>query len=253
MMRKLMGGALAFCLLLGVASCKSSLQVEKAEGWMIPVDSKWDAKPNNDALELIGQYKQAVDSVMGVKLGESEMLMTNSRPEDCLQNLVADVLRDAAIPTLGRPADMGLMNIGGLRNVLPKGDITLGTAFEILPFENTLCVMEVDGATLRDLLAAVAARGGEGVSGVNIVMDKNLKLVDCSVDGKSIEDSKIYTVSTIDYLAGGNDGMTPLLKAKSAVCPENGLLRDVFIRYVKKMNAAGKKLTSRTEGRIVVK
>jgi 2',3'-cyclic-nucleotide 2'-phosphodiesterase (5'-nucleotidase family) len=236
-----------------MSACKSSLQVTTVDGWMIPVDSTWDAKPNTAALELIAPYKKAIENIMDEKLGESEMLMTNARPEDCLQNLVADVLREAAAPTLGHVADMGLMNCGGLRNVLPQGDITLGTVFEILPFENKLCVMEVDGVTLRELLAAVAARGGEGVSGVNIVMNKDLKLLDCSVGGKPIEDDKIYSVATIDYLAGGNDGMTPLLKAKTSVCPENGILRDVFIDYVKKMTAAGKALTSKVEGRIVVK
>jgi 2',3'-cyclic-nucleotide 2'-phosphodiesterase (5'-nucleotidase family) len=137
--------------------------------------------------------------------------------------------------------------------VLPEGDVTLGNVFEILPFENALCIMTLDGATLRELLAAIAARGGEGVSGVNIVMSKDRKLLDCSVAGQPVDDNKLYTLATIDYLAEGNDGMTPLTKAKSEVYPENGVIRDVFINYLMRKNASGEALTSKIEGRIVVK
>jgi 2',3'-cyclic-nucleotide 2'-phosphodiesterase (5'-nucleotidase family) len=253
MMKKFLSVALVACGLLSMSACKTAMHVSEVNGWMIPVDSTWDAKPNEEAVAVIRPYKQALDSVMGKKLGVSAMTMANSRPEDLLQNLVADILREAAVPTLGHEADMGLINIGGLRNVLPEGDVTLGNVFEILPFENALCIMTLDGATLRELLAAIAARGGEGVSGVNIVMSKERKLLDCSVAGRPIDDNKLYTLATIDYLAEGNDGMAPLTKAKSEVYPENGVIRDVFINYLMRKNASGEALTSKIEGRIVVK
>ena len=66
---------------------------------------------------------------------------TDSGPESLLSNLIADVLREAAVEVLGKPADMGLINIGGIRNSLTEGDITTENIYEILPFENSLCVL----------------------------------------------------------------------------------------------------------------
>ncbi|MCQ5273403.1 5'-nucleotidase C-terminal domain-containing protein, partial [Schaalia odontolytica] len=64
---------------------------------------------------------------------------------------MADVLRGAAVQVLGKPADMGLVNIGGLRNVLTEGPVTCGNIYEILPFENSLCVVTLKGADLNHL------------------------------------------------------------------------------------------------------
>lgn len=42
-------------------------------------------------------------------------------------------LRNAAAQVLGKPADMGPINMGGLRNVLTEGPITTENIYEILP------------------------------------------------------------------------------------------------------------------------
>lgn len=74
------------------------------------------------------------------------MTMEKGGPESLLSNLVADVLKGAATQVLGKPADMGLMNMGGLRNILSEGEITCGNIYEILPFENSLCVVTLKGS-----------------------------------------------------------------------------------------------------------
>lgn len=68
-----------------------------------------------------------------------------------------------------------------------------------------------------------------------------------------MEDDKLYTVATVDYLAEGNDGMDALPQAESKVCPPGATLRSLFIDYVKRQAEVGKAVTSRMEGRIVVK
>lgn len=85
-------------------------------------------------------------------IGTSAMKMEKGAPESLLSDLVAGVLQQAAVQVLGKPADMGLVNMGGLRNILPEGDITVGDVFEILPFENSLCVLTMKGTDLRRLL-----------------------------------------------------------------------------------------------------
>ena len=164
-----------------------------------------------------------------------------------LSNLIADVLREAAVEVLGKPADMGLINIGGIRNSLTEGDITTENIYEILPFENSLCVLTMKGSAMKHLFENIAVRLGEGVSGIQLEISKDGKLLQASIAGKPVEDDRDYTVATIDYLADGNDGMTAFLQADKRECPDRATLRGLFMKYVEKQTAAGKKVTSRME------
>ena len=247
----LSGAVLAVALLL--VSCHSSYEVTKVEGGRIPMNSVWDAEPDAEAVALLAPYKARMDSVMYHVVGTAEMSMDRFRPESLLSNLIADVLREAAVEVLGKPADMGLINIGGIRNSLTEGDITTENIYEILPFENSLCVLTMKGSAMKHLFENIAVRLGEGVSGIQLEISKDGKLLQASIAGKPVEDDRDYTVATIDYLADGNDGMTAFLQADKRECPDGATLRGLFMKYVEKQTAAGKKVTSRMEGRVVVK
>ena len=143
-------------------------EITKVEGSMITIDSVWDTHPNAKAAEILKPYKEKVDAMMYEVIGTSAMKMDKGGPESLLSNLVAGVLQQAAVQVLGKPADMGLVNMGGLRNILPEGDITVGDVFEILPFENSLCVLTMKGTDLRRLFEAIASLHGEGVSGIRL-------------------------------------------------------------------------------------
>lgn len=239
--------------LLMLASCRSPYKLTGISGSMITIDSIWDAHPDTDAVALLAPYKASVDSMMYRVVGTSEMTMDKGTPESLLSNLVADVLRAAAAQVSGKTADMGLVNMGGLRNILSEGEITCGNIYEILPFENSLCVLTMKGDVLKELFAAIAARRGEGVSGVHLDITQDGKLLGGTVGGKPVDDNRLYSVATIDYLADGNDGMMPLVKAESRECPPGATLRGLFMEYVEQQTKAGKKITSRIEGRITVK
>lgn len=247
----LAGAVLAVALLL--VSCHSSYEVTKVEGGRIPMNSVWDAEPDAEAVALLAPYKARMDSIMYHVVGTAEMSMDRFRPESLLSNLIADVLREAAVEVLGKPADMGLINIGGIRNSLTEGDITTENIYEILPFENSLCVLTMKGSAMKHLFENIAVRLGEGVSGIQLEISKDGKLLQASIAGRPVEDDRDYTVATIDYLADGNDGLTAFLQADKRECPDGATLRGLFMKYVEKQTAAGKKVTSRMEGRVVVK
>jgi 2',3'-cyclic-nucleotide 2'-phosphodiesterase (5'-nucleotidase family) len=247
----LSGAFLSAALLL--TSCHTSYEVVKAEGDRIPMDSTWDAAPDAEAVALLAPYKAKIDSVMYSVVGTAEMSMDRYRPESLLSNLVADVLREAAVGVQGKPADMGLVNVGGIRNVLTEGPITTENIYEILPFENSLCILTMKGSAMKQLFENIAVRGGEGVSGIQLEISKDGKLLQATIGGKPVADEQVYTVATIDYLADGNDGMTAFLQADKRECPEGATLRGLFMDYVKQQTAAGKKITSRMEGRVIIK
>lgn len=248
----LLSGALLSAAFL-LTSCHTSYEVVKAEGDRIPMDSTWDAAPDAEAVALLAPYKAKIDSVMYSVVGTAEMSMDRYRPESLLSNLIADVLREAAVGVQGKPADMGLVNVGGIRNVLTEGPITTENIYEILPFENSLCILTMKGSAMKQLFENIAVRGGEGVSGIQLEISKDGKLLQATIGGKPVADEQVYTVATIDYLADGNDGMTAFLQADKRECPEGATLRGLFMDYVKQQTAAGKKITSRMEGRVIIK
>lgn len=241
-------------IVLGLYSCKSDsgYTPSKIEGGKIAIDSSWDKAPNQKAVQILASYKLGVDSVMNAVVGFAPETLLKNRPESPLSNLVADVLRLAAQETLGKPADIGLVNMGGIRNILPAGDITVGTVFEILPFENSLCILQIKGVAVKELMKNIAKVQGEGISNIELKSTTSGEVISAKVGGKAIEDDKVYTVATIDYLADGNDGMTALMQSESRVCPEGATLRSLFMTYIKDQTAKGNKISAKVESRMIV-
>lgn len=227
---------------------KSGDGVSKVKGEMIEMNSEWDANSDKEAMDILQPYKDSIHNKMDEVIGKSAMKMEKGKPEGLLSNLVAEVIRQSAKKVIDGPADMGLVNMGGLRNILPEGDITVSTIYEILPFENSLCVMTMKGSDMRSLFKSIASLGGEGVSGIRLEITKDGALEKATIDGKEIDDNRTYTVATIDYLADGNGRMDAFLNATNRVCPDGATLRSIFLEYVKQQTASGKQITSNWMG-----
>lgn len=247
-LRWIIGAAIGCSLML--TSCRPGYEVSTVKACKIPMDSVWDTAPDIEAMTLLKPYKASMDSIMNKVKGRAAVSMDRFRPESPLSNLIADVLRLSAKDFTGHPADMGLVNIGGIRNVLTQGAITTGNIYEILPFENSLCIVTLKGSDMRTLLENIAARGGEGVSGIKITINEQGKVLESKIGGQPITDERLYTVATIDYLAEGNDGMTALTKAQERICPEGATLRGLFMKYIEQQTDARKDITASIEGRI---
>ena len=225
------------------SSCHSGYSLASVEGSRIEVTAALDANPDSAAIAVLAPYQKTVDSIMSPVIGQSARFMDRFRPESELSNLVADILRYSASAYIG------------LRTALPEGDITYGNIYEITPFENTLCIVTMNGSLLRELFENIAAVHGEGLSGACLEISGDGKLLDATVAGKEIEDSKEYKVATLDYLAEGNDHMTAFAKVGDAdkLLPEKATVRQLFLNYVNEQTKAGKKIDSKIEGRITVK
>ena len=215
----------------------------------VEVTSELDATPSQEAAAIVAPYRAKVDSIMAPPLGLSRVAMSAGRPESLLGNWAADVMIEGGTATGLEPADMGLINVGGLRNNMPEGIVRRGDIMLISPFENSLVVLEMKGSDLLELMRNIAAVKGEGVSSsVRMEITENGELLSCTIDGKEIDPHRIYTVATLDYLAEGNDKMYALKKAVKR--HEIGILaRDIMMEYVLKHRV----IDSKIEGRIVVK
>lgn len=237
------------------SSCHSGYSLTSVEGGRLEVTTALDANPDSAATAILASYQRTVDSIMSPVIGQSARFMDRFRPESELSNLVADILRTSTVNYIGSEADVAITNMGGLRTSLPEGDITFGNIFEITPFENTLCIVTMNGVLLRQLFENIAKVHGEGLSGARLEITKDGQLLSATVGGKEIDDKKEYKIATLDYLAEGNDHMDAFAKVSDAnkMEPEDATVRRLFLNYVKEQTKAGKKIDSKIEGRIIVK
>lgn len=213
--------------------------------------------------DFIAPYHDSLDIKMKGVLGESAHDLPRFRPESPLGNFASDVLREVGSVYYGRPIDVGLMNVGGLRNDLPAGPIRLGDIYRVFPFENTMAILELKGEYLAEMIHQMESKRLEALSGTEITLtiakqkvnDDEMRetsiVTDIKVHGQPIDPERTYTIATIDYLAEGNDGLTALTKASKYV--NTGiLLRNLMVSYIEHKNAEGQVIDSKIDGRVTV-
>lgn len=144
------------------------------------------------------------------------------------QALVAAAML-AATQTFGG-ADISLQNGGGTRSGIAAGAFTVGDAFNVLPFRNTLVIFDLSGAELLAVLNSAvdylaedpATRTGSFpyAAGLRFRVDltaapgARVQAVERWHQGQAqaIAPDARYRVATSDYLAAGRDGYAPLGK-----------------------------------------
>ncbi len=208
-----------------------NLTTKEVTARLIPVDSRLDSKIDPKFAALITPYKESVDSMRSMEIGVSPYDYDRKSPE--MLNLLSDFVKVRGSEICGKPADLSIMNKGGIRNNLDKGDITKGEIIDIAPFDNSIVVIELKGSDLLENFKIMAAQEGNGVSGnVKVLYDPdNFELNSATIDGKPIDPDKKYRIATIDYLAKGNDYMTPL-KRGVTLATSKEVLYKILIDYI---------------------
>ena len=69
-----------------------------------------------------------------------------------------------------------------------------------------------------------------------------------TIEGLPLEDSRLYTLATLDYLAKGGDGYTSLAKANASPDMGDHLMVSDLINYLEKTGHIDAKI----EGRILI-
>ena len=242
-------------LLVGAASCTSHYELASVDRSRIVIDKRFDAHPDAQATALLAPYKAKVDEVMAPVVGNVAHDMAADRPESDLSNLLPDIFMDAAAG-YGEKPDFAVYNMGGIRAALSKGPVTVGDVLDVAPFDNKICFLTLSGEKVLELFQQIAKRGGEGVShGVQLVITKDGKLVSALLNGKEVDPAASYRVTTIDYLAQGNDQLTAFKSGTNLNSPqeESNNARFVITDFFKRQQAKGITVSSKVEGRITVK
>lgn len=107
---------------------------------------------------LLTPYRNQMDAAMGVPIGTISETMENTRipaafapGETPTGSYAAQVICDAFLLTNPK-IDVAIQNAGGVRGPLLQGDFTIGDAITILPFSNTVVMLDMTGAQIRKVL-----------------------------------------------------------------------------------------------------
>lgn len=195
-------------------------------------------------------YKKSLDSQMNAVLVYSEVEMQKANSENALSNFFSDAI-SSTCKKRGNNFDFAMPSTnGGIRTSLPKGAIKLQNAFELMPFENELVILYLDGSSVKKLVQFIVDKGGQPVSGIRIESQKG-NIINININNLPFDENKTYRVLTSDYLANGGDGIIAFKEARKR---ENTSIkvRDAIIEFMRDENAAGRKLNSNIDGRLKI-
>jgi 5'-nucleotidase / UDP-sugar diphosphatase len=131
-------------------------------------------------------------------------------------------------------ADAALLNSGALRanRVFAAGVLRRRDVRALLPFGNTVVLLEVDGAALRQALErsvlALPAPAGRFLqtAGLAYAVDPSRppgsRIDAVTVGGQALEPDRRYRVAVPEYLARGGDGYDMLARGRVEITAEEG-------------------------------
>jgi 2',3'-cyclic-nucleotide 2'-phosphodiesterase (5'-nucleotidase family) len=254
MMNKRFSFFILISLLIISGACKTQylVQRDKTDGKVIILDSINVPKPDSLTLEIIKPYKAQLDSQMNEILAYSEITMYKDQPEGLLNNFVSDLIYLKGNEYLKKSnnltAPICLLNYGGLRAGLPKGAITMRNVYELMPFENELVAVEIQGTKVTMLLSYLAQKGGMPETGIRMTIKDNAA-GNVTIQGVPFDETKNYLIITSDYLAMGGDDMTFFLKPVASY-PLGLKVRDAIIECLKEQTQKGSTVSAQLDKRI---
>jgi len=263
----------------------NTFQQYDANGERKPVDAQTQAKieaiiannpqidrvkPDSEIEKLLATYTKHLEKYSKEVIGQAAEDLLHIRVPGPHSSgvqlphgsLIAPLVAEAFLEQLqsrNYAAQLVIQNAGGVRTDILKGDITIETAYTLLPFQNTLYLLTLTGAEIKQVLEESLSnhfdkKGSTGAfpyaAGIRYTIEakqpiyQRITRLEIRHDNNwsLIEQNKIYRVGVISYLAKGKDGYTTLAK----VLKERGGVNtyfdyaESFVNYVKKVGTLKK-------------
>lgn len=195
----------------------------------------------NSIIQYIAPYKNHIDSDLNTTLciATETFDKKNGKWETTIGNLLAESTLELGSPVFekkeNKKIDFCLLNHGGIRSLIAKGEVTTRTAFEVMPFENKLIVVAISQKNVIELANYILKeQKPHPMAGILINLKNNL-VDSVLINGKTVVENKTYYVATTDYLANGGDNMN-FFKNSNEKYDTEYKIRNLLIDYFKKVD-----------------
>lgn len=204
---------------------------------------------------LIAPFRNRLNEVLDAPLcyAPEPIVKTDGTLNSSLGNLMADIILERGSKVFlmqeNKRADLALHNNGGIRTSISRGPVTERTAYEVMPFENTIVIAGLKGSTLRKM-ADFLSRNGEfhPVSGVQIALSPDGSPQSIRIQGEPLDEDRVYYVATSDYLVGGGNGMA-FFQESVSLHKTGYKIRNAMVDYFRDQDT----LRSRVDERVTIK
>jgi 2',3'-cyclic-nucleotide 2'-phosphodiesterase (5'-nucleotidase family) len=225
---------LFFFSFLLIACKNNSHEVSKINAKQLKIDN--EVKQDSSIIQLFTPYKKKMTKEITKSLSFSTKILerTDGNLQSTLGNLVADLSYEKANELFknktGKTVDFSMSNYGGIRAAIMKGDVTVSNAFELMPFDNTLVVVELNYDKIKALFNYFVAKKRAHPLSKNIQLTIENDSYNVLINGKPIKKDRTYFVATSNYLQKGGDGMIFFSEPES-LFDSNFLIRDAIVDY----------------------
>jgi 2',3'-cyclic-nucleotide 2'-phosphodiesterase (5'-nucleotidase family) len=224
-------------------------------------DAKWMivSLPDPEVAARVAYWAEIVAPIVTEPVGYTNISMVRDYNNE---SLIGDIVTDSMLWSadlyddgeLNNTVDIAFTNPGGLRAdiVIPDGaalpyTVTWGATFDVLPFGNTLYMMDLTGAQIQTLLdqSANLYKGILQTSGASWywyndrICDDDVctdptawGAYDVTVGGEPLDPDEVYRVVTNDFLAGGQDGWTTFAEGTNRWNTYYDM-QEGFVEYIK--------------------
>ena len=194
-------------------------------------------QPDAATTDLLASYRDQVDKLKARKIASAaetlclERIPGQGKSKACdkastaangsdITNIVAQAFLD-----MSRSSDVAIQNGGGVRVDILQGDVTIGDAYSLMPFANTLVELQMTGSEIMQVLEdafdyAISDGGSTGAypyaAGLRWTVDrskpKGQRFVNMEVRPRgtqswtNLNPDHTYKVVTNSYIARGKDG-----------------------------------------------
>jgi len=235
-----------------IIACKNnSYEVSKINAKQLKIVN--EVNQDSSIIQLFTPYKKKMTKKITKSLSFSPKILerTDGNLQSTLGNLVADLSYEKANELFknktGKTVDFSMSNYGGIRAAIMKGDVTVSNAFELMPFDNTLVVVELNYDKIKALFNYFVAKKRAHPLSKNIQLTIENDSYKVLINGKPIQKNRTYFIATSNYLQKGGDGMIFFSEPES-LFDSNFLIRDAIVDYFESKDT----LRANLDNRVIV-
>jgi 5'-nucleotidase / UDP-sugar diphosphatase len=197
-----------------------------------------DVPADDEVSEYIAEVDSQLDAIYSEVIATVPVKLDGERANvRTKQTNLSKLICQAMTAETG--ADFTITNGGGIRASIAKGNVTVGDVDTVLPFTNTIAVVEITGAQIYEALEHGYSKypetnGAFSQTDLQVVFNPRgevgSRIVKVFLNGKAVaKDSTVYHCASNDFVAAGGDGYTMMGK----VTQVGRMLNEVFADYLK--------------------
>ncbi len=225
------------------------------------------AVPDANVTAVIKTFRDQIETVKQTETGQVSADILHSRVPEHPEEGVTLPLGSDAVPAvarafyiMNRTADLVLLNAGSVRGSIPKGPMSIGSIYSLMPYGNTLYETQAAGSDIRAALEGsldyIAEQNSDGAFpygyGIRYDIDAskpsgerffNIEIKDRETgEWKPLEPERKYKTVTISYLISGKNGYERLAGSDKGVNTYT-TDADTFINFMNLLTKHERQLT----------